>query len=63
MGEVILYFDKDWQPRFIHLSLPTKRYQSRLFYDYSYGKEFKVIRDVPDWVWVKIFAKEYKEAR
>jgi len=57
IGEVILYFTEDWTPHFIHLSLPSKRYQSRLFYDYDDGKEFKVISQVPDWVWVKIFGK------
>lgn len=60
IGEVILYFTEDWTPRFIHLSLPTKRHQSQLFFDYNYGKEFKVIREVPDWVWVKIFGKELR---
>lgn len=60
VGEVILYFTEDWTPRFIHLSLPTKRHQSKLFYDYSYGKEFKVIGKVPDWVYVKIFGKKYE---
>lgn len=60
VGEVILYFTEDWQPRFIHLSLPTKRHQSQLFFDYNYGKEFKVIREVPDWIWVKTFGKELR---
>jgi len=60
VGEVILYFTEDWTPRFIHLSLPTKRHQSQLFFDYNYGKEFKVIREVPDWVYVKIFGKELR---
>jgi len=60
VGEVILYFTEDWTPRFIHLSLPTKRHQSELFYDYDDGKEFKVIREVPDLVWVNIFGKNIR---
>jgi hypothetical protein len=60
VGEVILYFTEDWSPHFIHLSLPTKRHQSKLFYDYNKGKEFKVISQVPDSVYVKIFGKELR---
>lgn len=63
VGEVILYFTEDWTPHFIHLSLPTKRHQSQLFYDYDKGKEFTVIGAVPDWVYVKIFGEKYKEVR
>ncbi len=60
VGEVILYFTEDWTPHFIHLSLPTKRHQSKLFYDYNKGKEFNIISQVPDWVYVKIFGKELR---
>jgi len=60
VGEVILYFTEDWTPRFIHLSLPTERHQSRLFYDYDYGEEFKNISRVPDLVWLKIFGRELR---
>lgn len=60
VGEVILYFTEDWTPHFIHLSLPTKRYQSKLFYDYDDGKEFKAIGQVPDWVYVKIYGKNIR---
>ncbi len=55
VGEVIIYFTEDWTPHFIHLSLPTPKHQSKLFYDYDEGKEFNIITQVPDWVYVKIF--------
>ncbi len=60
VGEVILYFTEDWQPRFIHLSLPTPKHQSQLFFDYNYGKEFNIISQVPNWVYVKIFGEELR---
>ncbi len=57
IGECILYFDETWQPIFIHVSLPTKRYWQRFLYDCNYGQMFGPIRDLPDWVMEEIFKK------
>lgn len=55
IGEAIFYFDKVWQPRFIHLSLPTEKHLSEFYYDYNYGEEFKTLKGLPAQVYAKIF--------
>lgn len=53
VGEMIIYFDKKWTPRFIHLSLPTPKHHHQFFYDYD-GKEFKPIYDLSDDIFYKL---------
>lgn len=55
IGEVIFYFNKAWQPRFIHLSLPTEKHLAHFFYDYNYGEEFKTLDNLPPLIYAKIF--------
>ena len=57
IGECILYLDATWQPIFIHVSLPTKRYWQRFRYSYNDGKLFGPIGDLPGWVIDEIFRK------
>jgi len=54
VGEAILYFTEDWNPRFIHLSLPTPKHHHDFFYDYNNGQEFKHLVDLPEEVYVAI---------
>jgi len=54
VGEMIIYFDKEWTPRFIHLSLPTPKHHHQFFYDYNYGKEFRPIYDLSSYIFYKL---------
>lgn len=54
VGELIIYFNKVWVPRFLHLSLPTLKHHHQFFYDYDYGKEFEPIYDAPNGIYYKL---------
>ena len=43
VGEMILYFDKKWKPRFIHVSLPTPKHHLEFYFDYNKGEDFDII--------------------
>lgn len=58
VGELILYLNKGWHPRFIHVSLPTERHHSEFYFDYNRGEKFEVVGKLPVPVYIDIFTKE-----
>jgi len=60
VGEMILYLDKRWKPRFIHVSLPTKKHHSEFYFDYNRGENFDLIDKLPGTIYIDIFTKEVR---
>lgn len=58
VGEAILYLNKGWDPRFIHLSLPTRKHHSEFCFDYNRGEVFDLIDKLPGTLYIDIFTKE-----
>ncbi len=58
VGEMILYLDKRWKPRFIHVSLPTKKHHSEFYFDYNKGEDFDDIAKLSGMSYIEIFTKE-----
>jgi len=58
VGEMIIYFDKKWIPRFIHISLPTKEHWGDLWYDYNQGERFESEMRLPVYIYMDMMRRK-----
>jgi len=56
VGQAILYFTREYRPRFIHVSLVTPKHHSEFLYEHNH--KFRNLVDLPSEIYAKIFEKE-----